>query len=689
MEKIFFNDPCVKEGLLKLLEIKDSDIRALSLQQGLDAIDKGIHAGGAFSAILPLVSLYYGGIIRIDPENPTAPGQDQFILSKGHAVAAMASVYADKGYFDPALLKNSRSYDSILNGHPGPILPGVQISTGPLGQGVSAAVGFALVGKKNPKNDVYAMLGDGEMQEGGVWEALMYAVDQKLDNFCVIVDRNGGQLDNVTKMIISSDIVAKLEGFGYRVIVANGTEYEPVLDAFAAFKNERDGRPCAIVCDATKGFGSFSSAINGHKITLNPAVGEKEMARQLERRAAREKAFVEFYNELCCDEVREELKDYAADMNLVLSFEGEELKAVEKGALVSKMLRAAPRCKKLRYDEAALPSYEVGKDVQGSDVITAALKVFAEDDRVVTIDSDLSSTSGLYAGVAAVDKSRALNVGIAEANMMNIAEGFAACGYNAWTSTFCPFFDWRVMRRIAVSYQERLEAIEREDGWLSEGHGLDITFLATAADMDTQTNGATHMGNDDLLFFSQMAHVKIITACDANELLAILKWIAEGNRGLVYLRMLRKASKTIYPADFKFEYGKGYTLREAENAKVVIVSYGRGVYEALGAAEKLDAKGIETKVVDMPSIDEDLLAELYKTGAKIVLAEENNGLLADKLPGILLAKGLCVDPSRLLCLNMLGKDGKPQFVHSGTYAQLSAAFDLTADGIAKRVEEAL
>ena len=273
--------------------------------------------------------------------------------------------------------------------------------------------------------------------------------------------------------------------------------------------------------------------------------------------------------------------------------------------------------------------------------------------------------------------------------MMNIAEGFAACGYNAWTSTFCPFFDWRVMRRIAVSYQERLEAIEREDGWLSEGHGLDITFLATAADMDTQTNGATHMGNDDLLFFSQMAHVKIITACDANELLAILKWIAEGNRGLVYLRMLRKASKTIYPADFKFEYGKGYTLREAENAKVVIVSYGRGVYEALGAAEKLDAKGIETKVVDMPSIDEDLLAELYKTGAKIVLAEENNGLLADKLPGILLAKGLCVDPSRLLCLNMLGKDGKPQFVHSGTYAQLSAAFDLTADGIAKRVEEAL
>ena len=99
---------------------------------------------------------------------------------------------------------------------------------------------------------------------------------------------------------------------------------------------------------------------------------------------------------------------------------------------------------------------------------------------MVSIDSDLATTSGLEAGVAAVDQRRALNVGVAEANMMGIGEAFAALGYQAWISTFCPFFDWKVMRRIAVGHQERLEAIAAPDGWLSEGHGLDLTMLATA-----------------------------------------------------------------------------------------------------------------------------------------------------------------------------------------------------------------
>src|SRR5690606_28346056 len=117
------------------------------------------------------------------------------------------------------------------------------------------------------------------------------------------------------------------------------------------------------------------------------------------------------------------------------------------------------------------------------------------DPRVVSIDSDLASTSGLQAGISFVDKGRALNVGVAEANMLLIGEAFAALGANTWVSTFCPFFDWKILRRIAVGHQERLEAIEAK-GWLSEGHGLDLTMLATAADLETQSNGATHMGND-------------------------------------------------------------------------------------------------------------------------------------------------------------------------------------------------
>ena len=169
------HDHLLREGILKLLAIKDSDIRLLTLEQCRDAVDKSLHAGGAFSATIPLVTLYYGGFIDVDVADPTRPGQDLFVLSKGHAVAALASIYAELGYIDRSVLRNSRSFTSILNGHPGPILPGIQIATGPMGQGLAVAQGFALAGRTSPRFDAYALCGDGEMQEGPIWEAVMFA----------------------------------------------------------------------------------------------------------------------------------------------------------------------------------------------------------------------------------------------------------------------------------------------------------------------------------------------------------------------------------------------------------------------------------------------------------------------------------------------------------------------------------
>ena len=143
----------LRRGILLLLAIKDSDVRLLTLEQCRDAVDKSLHAGGAFSATIPLVSLYYGGFIDVDVVDPTRRGQDLFVLSKGHAVAALASIYAEMGYFDRSVLKNSRSYASILNGHPGPVLPGIHLATGPMGQGFSVAQGFAIAGRTAPRFD--------------------------------------------------------------------------------------------------------------------------------------------------------------------------------------------------------------------------------------------------------------------------------------------------------------------------------------------------------------------------------------------------------------------------------------------------------------------------------------------------------------------------------------------------------
>src|SRR6202000_1939697 len=146
---------------------------------------------------------------------------------------------------------------------------------------------------------------------------------------------------------------------------------------------------------------------------------------------------------------------------------------------------------------------------------------------------------------------------------------------------------------VAFGHQERMESIASKDGWLSEGHGLDITFLATAANFETRTNGATHMGNDDATTFDAVAHVKIIDVSCPQQMLSIMKWTMEGNRGLTYVRVMRTGSAVLYGSDYEFEYGRGHVLRHGASDRAILISSGRGVHEALVAAEISGKEGIE------------------------------------------------------------------------------------------------
>src|SRR5882672_5867565 len=271
-------DYLLRQGTLKLLAVKDSDIRILTLQQCRDAVDKGLHAGGAFSATIPLVTLFYGGFIDLNIVDPTRRGQDMFTLSKGHAVAALASIYAELGYFGREVLKNSRSYESILNGHPGPVLPGVQIATGPMGQGFGVAQGFAIAGRTAPRFDSYCMAGDGELQEGPIWEAVMFAGQKHLDNLCLLVDQNNGQLDISSRMVFP---MPKLESvfaaFDWQVYSVDATSYDGVLAALEQFRfGPRNGKPTAIICHSTKGHGALSDFLNKHKVVMGEKLLDQE-----------------------------------------------------------------------------------------------------------------------------------------------------------------------------------------------------------------------------------------------------------------------------------------------------------------------------------------------------------------------------------------------------------------------------
>jgi transketolase N-terminal domain/subunit/transketolase C-terminal domain/subunit len=684
-------DYFLRQGILKLLAIKDSDIRILTLEQCRDAADKGIHAGGAFSATIPLVSLFYGGFIDLDIADPTRRGQDMFVLSKGHAVAALASIYADLGYFDRAVLRNSRSYESNLNGHPGPVLPGVHIATGPMGQGLSVAQGFALAGQSSPRFDCYCMVGDGELQEGPIWEAVMYSGQKNLDNFCVMVDQNYGQLDMANRMIFPTpDLEPVFRAFGWSVCTVDATHYDGVFSALEQFRyGPRNGKPVAIVCQGMKGQGAFSDFLNRHKVVIADNLMEQELALQAAQRRARVDEFSAFCHGLERHQegarAQEALLEIARRMHLdvVRDSWGGLAIAASAGPVLTQ--RVPPRDKRISYDAALLPRIDRNREYSAADIVIGAMKVFARDPRVVSIDSDLASTSGLEAGVAAVDQRRALNVGVAEANMMNIGEAFAALGYNTWISTFCPFFDWKVLRRIAVGHQERLEAMEAPDGWLSEGHGLDLTLLATAADFETRTNGATHMGNDDITIFDGMGHLRIVSVSCPQQLLAIMKWIMAGNRGLVYVRVMRAPSRVLYGSDFEFEFGKGWFVRGGAGDAAFIVSSGRGVHEALAAAEDCAPHGLSVGVVDMPSVDEELLLTLLDSGKPLCFAEQNNGYLWQNFLKTAYRHRRWQNMDHVFTVNTLDAYGRPRFIHSGTYEQLLSAFGLAPFQLAETI----
>jgi transketolase len=694
-EVVLHREATLRDGMLKLLAIKDSDIRILTLEQSRDAIDKGLHSGGAFSAVLPLVALFYGGTIRLDVTNPTRRGQDIFTLSKGHAVAAMASIYAELGYFPASMLRGSRSHASLLNGHPGPVLPGVHIATGPMGQGIGVAQGFAIAGRANPRFDSYCMVGDGELQEGSCWEAIMYASQHGLDNFCVLVDRNNGQLDIHDRMLYPMPPLEEVfRSYGWNAFSVNAMEYDGVYSALQNFRyGARNGRPTVIVCNSKKGFGAFSDFLNKHKVTVPEALLTQELKLQQQQRKHRVDELVHFLDRLGESSDAEQLRDLLLGEAERMHLDVQEVKAPDfldqiMGPVLTR--RVPERNKRIQYDASALPKLDRSKSYSAAEIVTAAMKVFAQDSRVMSVDSDLASTSGLEAGVAAVDQARALNVGVAEANMMLISEAFAALGYNAWCSTFCPFFNWQVLRRIAVGQQERVEAMHASDGWLSKGHGLDITFLATAANFETRTNGATHMGNDDATTFDGVAHLKIVDVSCPQQMLSIMRWTMEGNKGLTYVRVMRTPSAVLYDAEYEFEYGKGYVLRQSESDRAILISSGRGVHEAASAADACAKKGVNVMVVDMPSIDGDLLMNLYETGLPIIFAEQNNGYIWQNFLKVLYryrSQANLGTLDRVQTINTLDAEGNKQFIHSATYEELIEVFGLSSTALAAAVQK--
>lgn len=244
----------MNERRKKELQLQAAEIRKAGLT-AIQCAGSG-HVGGSFSVVDILTVLYFEQM-NINPANPDMEERDRFVLSKGHCTPALYATLAYRGYFPLEDLKTFRHIDSYLSGHAEMTrVPGVDMSTGSLGQGLSAAVGMALMGRQDGKAyQVYAVLGDGEMQEGQIWEATMAAAQYQLDNLTVFVDNNNLQIDGTIEDVMSPyPIDEKFKAFRWNTLIIDGHSIEQIADAIDEAKSHK-GRPTAIIARTVKGKG--------------------------------------------------------------------------------------------------------------------------------------------------------------------------------------------------------------------------------------------------------------------------------------------------------------------------------------------------------------------------------------------------------------------------------------------------
>jgi len=274
----------VPEALnLEQLKTKANEIRKLIIRITTEA-GSG-HPTSSLSATDIVTALYFGGFMKYDPRKPADPDRDRFILSKGHACPVLYSAMAEAGYFPVDEIMTLRKLGSPYEGHPNmKRLPGIEASTGSLGQGLSIGIGHALAGKMDSrKYHVYVMLGDGESEEGQVWEAFATACKYRLGNLTAIIDRNGYQQTGATREVLDmGDLQAKIASFGWHAQTISGNDMQDVVQGLTAARAVTD-RPTAIVADTKKGFGILpileqAGDTNYHGKPLSKELAKKALA---------------------------------------------------------------------------------------------------------------------------------------------------------------------------------------------------------------------------------------------------------------------------------------------------------------------------------------------------------------------------------------------------------------------------
>ena len=598
------------------------------------------HPGGSLSCIDVLTALYFGGVMQYDVDDPDA-AHDHFIMAKGHAAPALYAALAHAGYFPREELLTLRKLGARLQGHPDcNLVPGVEVSTGSLGQGLSVACGLAAGLKLNGDDHaVFSILGDGECQEGQVWEAAMFAAHNKLDNLVAIVDRNHLQIDgNTADVCDPGDLSAKFAAFGWNATEVDGHDIASIIDVLNAAKANRAGKPHAIIANTIKG--------KGVSFMENQAGWHGKAPKPEEAKIALEELGYDFA--AAADE------EVAVPIASAKAPERDDKCAPAHAGHVPQMASPEEAAQK----KATRAAYGV------------TLAALADEGMpIVAVDADLtgSTTTAKFAAAKPEYAERLFNAGIAEQNMVDVAAGLSLAGNVAFTGSFAVFGTGRAYDQIrnTVCYSN-----------------LNVKIAPTHAGISVGPDGGSHQMLEDINLMRGLPNMRVLVPADCAAAAAAIR-LAAKTPGPVYIRMGRASVPCVYADGVELEFGRAYVLNEGSDA--TIVACGVEVEQARIAADMLAKEGISAEVIDAFSVKpldvETIGASVRKTGA-IVTAEEHSvigGL------GSAVAEALASEyPAPIEFIGM-----KDQFGKSGSYEELSAYFQMDATAIVEAVKRVI
>lgn len=524
------------------------------------------------ASMAEIMSVLFFHTMKYKISAPKDPSADRFVLSKGHAAPILYAAWAEAGLFPVDELKNLRKLDSDLEGHPTPRLNFVDVGTGSLGQGLAVAAGMAYVGKYFDQTPyrVYCLVGDGEAAEGSIWESLHFASHYKLDNLVVIFDVNRlGQSEPTSLQHQLNVYDARLKAFGLHSLVVDGHDVSELVKAFDEAANT-SGRPTAIVAKTFKGrgFPGIEDLDNWHGKALG-AEGEKIIK-----------------------VLQSQIK------NNTVTLKPKPPTAETPKVHIGDITLSSP------------PSYKPGEQVATRLAYGTALKKIADTNlRVIAMDGD-TKNSTFSDKLRNAYPERYIECFIAEQNLVGVATG-VACRDRAvvFASTFAAFFT-RTFDQI------RMGAISQSN----------INLAGSHCGVSIGEDGPSQMGLEDLALFRSVPTATVFYPSDAVSTERAVE-LAANTKGICYIRTSRPNTPILYPNDEQFKVGQAKIIRESPKDRVLLIGAGVTLHEAVAAADKLKAEGVEARVLDpftiKPLDEEAVVKHARAVGGNVVVVEDH------------------------------------------------------------------